>query len=138
MRRWKATGRRVKHRDLARVLVAIQTYYDAFGEVPADFQGASNVPIPAEVLAIIGEELVGPSDWAAEQNEAKAAIAHARTERIQQAAERHWEINPSLSKQVVAEKIVADPAMRTIITIRRGGTCRLMTVGTVRQLIQKK
>ena len=49
---------KVTQAALAGYLAIVKSNYEALGHVPAEYQGACNVPIPVEVIELIGEKLV--------------------------------------------------------------------------------
>jgi hypothetical protein len=112
----RAAKGKVRQIDLARFLAATRTFYVAFGTVPTYLQGASTVPVPVEVLDIVGEFLVGRSKWAAIQNEARARAKGTHKMRLQQQADEVWRHNPDLSNTAVAQ-IIAPPGK--VDTVRR-------------------
>ena len=71
---------KVTQATLAGFLAIVKSYYEDFGWLPNEYQGACNVPIPVEVIALIGEKLVGRAQWSREQND-KQAEASAQTRR---------------------------------------------------------
>ena len=107
-------GKRIRHADLASMLAVIGAFYGR-RRVPSDFQSAANVPVPIEILTIVGEELVGRSQWAAAQNAARAALARGRRAQWQRKADEVWQRNPRLSAERVAEVI----APGQVSTVRR-------------------
>jgi hypothetical protein len=128
----------LKHADLANFLAAAKVFQEQFGHVPPEYQSAVNALIPIEVLAMAGEVLVGRSEWSKAENEAKAQTARVRKTRIQREAEKHWQQDWNLRPLAVAGKIVADPAMRTVITIHyKSGRSRVIKAGTIRKMIKQ-
>ena len=100
-----AKGKKVRPIDLARVLAAISAFQTGRGRVPAEFQSATNAPVPVEILAIVGEKLVGRSRYAAAYNENRAKLARDRNARLQHEADKIWQRHPGLSKSAVAKRI---------------------------------
>jgi hypothetical protein len=113
-----AKGEKVTQADLARLLATVSTFYTALGYVPAQFQGATNAPVPVEILAMVGEKLVGPSQWAKAHNAARADVARADREQLQRQADEVWRRNAGLSNAAVAKIIAPDrwDTVRRIIT----------------------
>jgi hypothetical protein len=103
-----AKGKRVTHADLARLLATIGALYTAFRNVPAEFQSATNAPVPVEVLAMIGKKLAGPDQWAKIHNTARAETAGVDRAQWQRKAEEIWRRHPHLSKSAVAKKVATD------------------------------
>jgi hypothetical protein len=133
-----AKGKKVQYVDLAHLLAAITTFYTAFDKVPTQFQSDTNAPVPVEVLTLVGKVLVGHSEWAKVVNEARAEAARGREVQLQCEAEKHWQKNSKLSPEAVAEKIVADPVMRPIITIQfKNGVLKIMKASTIRRMIKR-
>jgi hypothetical protein len=52
---------KVTQAALAGFLAIVKSYHEAFGRLPDEYQGACNVPIPIEVIALIGEKLAKES-----------------------------------------------------------------------------
>ena len=138
MRSRAAAGKKIKPRDLGRFLLAITTYAELGVKVPAHFLDGQLVSIPIDVAKFIGKELIGPLEWSASQNKVRAAAAKPRMERLKQAADEYRRCYPKLGNERIAEKIMADPAMREAITVRRGGKPHQMSAGYLRKLIAKK
>ena len=65
--------------------------------LPDEYQGACNVPIPIEVIALIGEKLVGRAQWSKEQNDKQAEAARKRTPSGRQKADAVWRKHQKLS-----------------------------------------
>lgn len=70
-----AKGERVTQADLVRLLATISAFHDGLGKVPAEYQGATNAPVPVEILAMIGEALAGRDQWSKIYNTARAETA---------------------------------------------------------------
>jgi hypothetical protein len=133
-----AKGKKVRHADLARLLAAITTFYTALNKVPAQFQTDTNAPVPIEVLTLVGKALVGRSEWAKVENEARAEAARNREMQLQREAEKYWQKNFKRSAEAIAKKIVANPAMRPIITIGfKNGVPIIMKASTIRRIIKR-
>jgi hypothetical protein len=113
-----AKRKKVTQGDLARLLATIGAFYTAFRNVPAEFQSATNAPVPVEVLAMMGEALAGPDQWSKIHNTARAETARVDREQLQRQAEEIWQRHPHLSKSAVAKKIAPDrwKTARKIIT----------------------
>ena len=73
---------KVTQATLAGFLAIVKSYYEAFGRVPDEYQGACNVPIPVEVIALIGEKLVGRAQWSKEQNDKQAEAARKQRRQV--------------------------------------------------------
>ena len=69
---------KVTQATLAGFLAIVKSCYKEFGWLPKEYQGASNVPIPVEVIELIGEKLVGRAQWSREQNDKQAEAARKR------------------------------------------------------------
>ena len=68
---------KVTQATLAGFLAIVISDYKSFGgRVRDEYQGACNVPIPVEVIALIGEKLVGKARWSKEERDARTATAH--------------------------------------------------------------
>jgi hypothetical protein len=67
---------KVTQATLAGYLAIVMSDYEAFGRVRDEYQGARNIPIPVEVIALIGEKLVGKARWSKEERDARTATAH--------------------------------------------------------------
>jgi hypothetical protein len=94
--------------DLARFLAAVKVFHE-LGQVPPEFQGADSVPIPAEVVTMIGELLAGGEAWATEKNAVRAQAAAQEDSALQARAEEIWRRQPHLSKSAVAKLISPSP-----------------------------
>jgi hypothetical protein len=133
-----AKGKKVQYADLAHLLAAITTFYTVLNKVPAQFQSDTNAPVPVEVLTLVGKVLVGYSEWAKVENEARAEAARNREMQLQREAEKYLQKNFKLSAEAIAKKIVADPAMRPIITIGfKNGVPIIMKASTIRRIIKR-
>ena len=66
---------KVTQATLAGFLAIVKSNYESFGRVLDEYQGACNVPIPVEVIALIGEKLVGKARWSKEHNDKQAEAA---------------------------------------------------------------
>ena len=96
---------KVTQATLAGFLAIVKSYYEAFGRLPDEYQGACNVPIPIEVIALIGEKLVGRAQWSREQNDKQAEAARKRDAEWQAKADAVWLKRPKLSPTAVAKRI---------------------------------
>ena len=96
---------KVTEANLAGFLAIVKSYYEAFGFLPAGYQGACNVPLPIEIIALIGEKLVGPAQWSREQNDKQAEAARKRDAEWQAKADAVWLKCPKLSSTAVAKRI---------------------------------
>src|SRR2546430_12067757 len=99
---------KVKQATLARFLAIVKSYYEAFGRLPDEYQGASNVSIPIEVIALIGEKLVGRAQWSKEHNDKQAEAARKRDAEWQANADAEWLKHPKLPPTAVAKRIAPD------------------------------
>jgi hypothetical protein len=113
-----AKGERITKADLARLLATISAFHDGLGKVPAEYQGATNAPVPVEILAMIGEALAGRDQWSKIYNMARAQTARVGREQLQRRAEEIWQRQRHLSKSAVAKMIAPDRwnTVRKIIT----------------------
>jgi hypothetical protein len=128
-----------RYEDLARHLATIKAFYEAFGRVPPEYQSAVNAPVPIEIIADIGKILAGKGEWAAKENEAKTKAADARKLQFQHRAEEIWKRSPHRTAEQVAKEIVADPAMKEVITIydKDRTAKKVMKADSIRRLISK-
>ena len=90
---------------LAGFLAIVKSNYEALGHVPGEYQGACNVPIPVEVIALIGEKLVGKARWSKEGRDARTETADKQRVNWQAKADRVWRKNKKLSLTAVAQRI---------------------------------
>ena len=90
---------------LAGFLAIVKSNYEALGHVPGEYQGASNVPIPVEVIALIGEMLVSKALWSKTYNDAKTEQARKQDAKWQAKADAEWLKHPKLSPTAVAKRI---------------------------------
>jgi len=77
----------------------------SFGRVLDEYQGACNVPIPVEVIALIGEKLVGKARWSKEGRDARTETADKQHVKWQAKADAVWRKNKKLSLTAVAQRI---------------------------------
>jgi hypothetical protein len=101
-------ARKVTQARLAGFLAIVKSYYESFGRLPNEYQGACNVPIPIEVIALIGERLVGRAQWSKEHNDKQAEAARKRDAEWQAKADAEWLKHPKLSLRAVAQRIAPD------------------------------
>jgi hypothetical protein len=66
---------KVTQAALSGFLAIAKSYYEALGFVPPQYQGTCNVPIPIEVIPMIGEKLVSKARWSKEYNAAQTETA---------------------------------------------------------------
>ena len=99
---------KVTQAALAGFLAIVKSNYEALGHVPSEYQGACNVPIPVEVIALIGEKLVNKTLWSKEHNAAQTEQARKQDAKWQAAAEAVWRKHPKLTPTAVAKRIVPD------------------------------
>ena len=86
--------------------------------MPPEFQSADNMPVPIEVVVMIGDLLVGARKWAAMHNGARRDRKRWRKAKWQAKADPVWQRNPLLSERAVAKIIAPDEveAVRKLIT----------------------
>jgi hypothetical protein len=95
----------VTQAKLAGFLAIAQSDYKSFGRVRDEYQGACNVPIPVEIIALIGEKLVGKARWSKEERDARTEAADRQRVEWQAKAEAIWRKHPKLSRTAVAKRI---------------------------------
>ena len=93
---------------LAWFLAIVTSDFKSFGRVRDEYQGACNVPIPIEVIALIGEKLVSKALWSRKYNAAQTEQACKQDAKWQAAAETVWRTHPNLSPTAVAKRIAPD------------------------------
>jgi hypothetical protein len=98
----------VTQADLSGFLAILTSYYEALGHVPHEYQGDCNVPVPIEVLRLIGEKLVSKAQWAKKYNAAQTEAARKKVAKWQAKADAVWLKHPKLSARAVARRIAAD------------------------------
>ena len=98
----------VTHAALAGFLAIVKSNYEALGRVPGEYQGACNVPIPVEVIALIGEKLVSKALWSKESNAAQTEQARKQDAEWQAKADAEWLKHPNLSPTGIAKRISRD------------------------------
>jgi hypothetical protein len=96
---------KVTQAALAGFLAIVKSDYESFGRVRDEYRGARNVPIPVEVIALIGEKLVGKARWSKEERDARTATAHKQRVKWQAEADDVWRKNKKLSARAVAQRI---------------------------------
>ena len=96
---------KVTQAALAGFLAIVKSNYQAFGRVRDEYQGACNVPIPVEVIALIGEKLVGKARWSKEGRDARTETADKQHVKWQAKADAVWRKNKKLSLTAVAQRI---------------------------------
>jgi hypothetical protein len=94
----------VTQATLAGFLAIVKSYYVAFGRLPHEYQGARTVPIPIEVMALVGEKLVGKARWSKEGRDARTETADKQHVKWQAKADVVWR-NKKLSLTAVAKRI---------------------------------
>jgi hypothetical protein len=99
---------KVTQASLAGFLAIVQSDYESFGRVRDEYQGACNVPIPVEVIALIGEKLVGKARWSKEGRDARTETADKQRLMWQSKADAVWLKRPNLSRTAVAKLIAPD------------------------------
>ena len=98
-------ARKVTQAALAGFLAIVKSNYEALGHVPGEYQGACNVPIPIDVIALIGEKLVGKARWSKEGRDARTETADKQHVKWQAKADVVWRKNKKLSLTAVAQLI---------------------------------
>jgi hypothetical protein len=96
---------KVTQATLAGFLAIVKSEYKSFGRVRDEYQGAYNVPIPVEVIALIGEKLVGRARWSKEERDARTETADKQRLMWQSKADAVWRKHPKLSATAVAQRI---------------------------------
>jgi hypothetical protein len=96
---------KVSQAALAGFLAIVKSNYEAFGRVRVEYQSACNVPIPVEVIALIGEKLVGKARWSKEGRDARTETADKQRVKWQAKADVVWSKNKKLSLTAVAQRI---------------------------------
>jgi hypothetical protein len=96
---------KVTQATLAGFLAIVKSELESFGRVRDEYQGARNVPIPVEVIALIGEKLVGKALWSMEEREARTKTADKQHAKWQADADAVWRNNKKLSRTAVAKLI---------------------------------
>ena len=96
---------KVTQATLAGYLAIVMSDYEAFGRVRDEYQGARNIPIPVEVIALIGEKLVGKARWSKEGRDARTETADKQHVKWQAKADVVWRKNKKLSRTAVAKRI---------------------------------
>ena len=99
---------KVTQAALAGFLAIVKSNYEALGHVPDEYQGACNVPIPIEVIALIGEKLVSKARWSKKYNAAQREQARKQDAKWQAKADAVWLKHPKLSPSAVAQRIAPD------------------------------
>jgi hypothetical protein len=102
------TARKVTQAELSGFLAIVKSYHEALGYVPHQYQGSCNVPIPIEVIQLIGEKLVNKALWSKKYNAAQAEQARKENAKWQSRADAAWLKNPNLSPTAVAKHIAPD------------------------------
>ncbi len=90
---------------LAGYLAIVKSNYEALGHVPSEYQGVCNVPIPVEVIALIGEKLTSKALWSKQSNAAQTEQARNQDAKWQAKADAEWVKHPKLSPTAVAKRI---------------------------------
>ena len=96
---------KVTQAALAGFLAIVKSDYKAFGRVRDEYQGACNVPIPVEIIALIGEKLVGKARWSRTYNAAQTEQARKQVAKWQAEADAVWLKHPKLLPSAVARRI---------------------------------
>jgi hypothetical protein len=98
-------ARKVTQATLAGFLAIVKSDYKSFGRLRDEYQGACNVPIPVEVIELIGEKLVGKARWSKEGRDARTETADKQHVKWQAKADVVWRKNKKLSQTAVARLI---------------------------------
>ena len=98
-------ARKVTQATLAGFLAIVKSDYKSFGRVRDEYQGACNVPIPVDIIALIGEKLVGKARWSKTYNAAQTEQARKLAAKWQAKADVVWRKNKKLSLTAVAKRI---------------------------------
>jgi hypothetical protein len=93
---------------LAGYLAAVKSNYEIHGYVPDEYLGARNVPIPIEVIPLIGAMLLEKGVWSKTYNVAQAEVARKQAAKWQAEAVAIWRKNPNLSRTAVAKLIAPE------------------------------
>jgi hypothetical protein len=96
---------KVTQAALAGFLAIVKSNYEALGHVPSEYQGACNVPIPVEVIALIGEKLVSKALWSKKYNAAQTEQARKQDAKWQAKADAEWLKHPKLSPSRLLKKL---------------------------------
>jgi hypothetical protein len=99
---------KVTQATLAGFLAIVKSDSKSFGRVRDEYQGACNVPIPIEVIALIGEKLIGKAPWSRKYNAAQMEQARKQVTKWQAEADAVWLKHPELSRTAVARHIAPD------------------------------
>src|SRR4029077_16061611 len=99
---------KVGQATLAGILAIVKSNYEALGHVPGEYQGACNVPIPVEVVALIGEMLVSKKLWSKTYNAAQTEQARKQDAKWQAKADAEWLKHPKLLPTTIARRIAPD------------------------------
>jgi hypothetical protein len=102
------TAPKVTQAALAGYLAIVTSNYEALGHVPSEYQGDCNIPIPLEVIALIGKTLVSKALWSEKYNAAQTEQALKQGAKWQAAAEAVWRTHPKLKPAAVAKRIAPD------------------------------
>jgi hypothetical protein len=87
---------------LAEYLTAVKSNYEIHGHVRDEYLAARNVPIPIEVIALIGEKLLEKGAWPKTYNVAQAEAVRKQAAKRQAQAVAIWLKYPKLSPTAVA------------------------------------
>jgi hypothetical protein len=98
-------AKRSKRRNLVRFLTAIRAFHEIFGRVPPEYQSDANIPVPVEVVDMIGKLLVGSTSYNKEANARRKEIAAPEHAAWQARAIEIWGRRPDLSQSAVAKLI---------------------------------
>ena len=94
-------ARKVTQGALSGFLAIFKSYYEALGHVPHNYQGPCNIPIPIQVIEMIGEKLVGKARWSKERRDAQTQTAKRKHDMWQAKANVHWKENKELTRSAV-------------------------------------
>ena len=92
--------------DVTRFLAAAKVFHE-LGRTPSEFQSADNVPVPVEVITMVGKLLTGTAARAAAQNAVRAQASARQAKAWQAKANEIWRHHPRLSKRAVCKNDLA-------------------------------
>jgi hypothetical protein len=92
---------------LAGYLAAVKSNYEIHGHVPDEYLAARNVPIPIEVIALIGEKLLEKGAWSKTYNVVQAEAARKQAAKRQAQAVAIWLKNAHCTRELELRPPVA-------------------------------
>jgi hypothetical protein len=108
-------GKAPKTGDLVRLLVTLKAYQETFGQIPPPYQSARVVPVPIDLLDVIGERLIGRAQYVVEARKARSDATRMEWDQLQRAAEDLWKRKPELAGNFSeAARIVAPGRWNTV------------------------